>query len=248
MMYRLTMSLLLILFGIGRAHASPSLPDEATISSGKRAFGECVNCHTLNPNAPVRVGPHLYGIIGRPIASQQGYEYSEAMLAREGVWTETRLEEFIVKPNHAIDGTAMPYRGLKNPRARKDLILYLRYVATSGLTENIEDDHILSLTQGDAENGANLAARCMACHKLSDDGKHGIGPNLFGVYGRDIASAPGFDYTQSLIRRKGVWDTDQLNAFMFESKRFDQGSHAAFLALWRLSDRADIIAWLKEQK
>ncbi len=247
-MFRLIVSLLLFFLGASATHASSSVPDEAVLKAGKRAFRQCANCHTLDPGAPIRVGPHLNGIIGRPVAGQKGYDYSEGMREREGVWTEEKLEAFIVKPRHAVEGTTMPYRGMTNPRSRKDLILYLKYIAEQEPSDHIKDEHSISLTQGDADHGASLAARCMACHTLTEDGKHGIGPNLFGVYRRDIASAPGFDYTQTLIKRKGIWDAAQLNAFMFETKRFDQGSHAAFLSLWRLSDRADIIAWLKEQK
>tara|TARA_R110002096_G_scaffold171611_2_gene344803 strand:+ start:48 stop:632 length:585 start_codon:yes stop_codon:yes gene_type:complete len=194
------------------------------------------------------MGPHLYGIIGRKVAGQPDFDYSEALKGKAGVWTERELDKFITKPRHAIEGTSMPYRGLLSPHAREDLIAYLKYASSLAPSSFSSDDISSNIDDGDASNGAKLAERCLACHSLASNGKHSIGPNLMGVYGRNIASAPGFDYTQRLIRRKGTWDSEQLNAFIFESKKFDQGSHAAFLSLGRLSDRADIIAWLKSLK
>jgi len=221
---------------------------ERELQAGKRAFEHCANCHTLSYRMEVRVGPPLYGVVGRDIASIAGFKYSGALRKKEGVWSERELDKFITKPGHAVKGSEMLYRGMMSPHARQDLIAFIKFASTQ-TTENLEFDTIMiQLSSGNAIEGALMAEPCMTCHTTSGDGSHSIGPNLLGVFGRNIASAAGFEYSQRLIRREGEWNVESLNAFLFESKKFDQGSHLAFHRFKSLKDRSNIIAWLKTLK
>lgn len=240
------MKRLFIVFGLimsmmGSAEAAPS---ERQLENGKKAFSHCANCHTLNPEVPLKMGPHLHGVIGREIASDPSYQYSEALASKRGIWSEKELSRFLVRPSHVVQGTKMHYRGMMSPHAREDLIVYLKFASTQDPSSIVIDDIAARVDNGDIYRGALLAERCLACHTVSHDGKHGIGPNLIGIIGRKAASAPGFDYSERLMKRDIIWDPEQLNMFIFEIKKFDQGSHAAFYNLRRLKDRADIIAWL----
>lgn len=241
-MYRTSFAFaLVVLFSLSVTAA----PSERQLSNGKKAFVHCANCHSLDPDAAPRLGPHLYGIVGRKVGTVSGFEYSPALLNRGGIWSERELDKFITRPRHAVNGTNMPYRGMLSPHAREDLIAFLKLTSTRKPTSIFNDDITKALNSGDAIQGGVLAERCLVCHKINHDGKHGIGPNLIGVVGRKAASAPGFDYSERLMKRGDFWNAETLNSFIFEVKQFDQGSHAAFYNLRRIEDRADIIAWLK---
>ena len=98
---------------------------------------------------------------------------------------------------------------------------------------------------GDAERGEQLARPCFVCHTAWPGAGNAIGPNLYGVVGRPVASVRYFHYSERLMRRGGLWKPARLDAFIAERKRFDQGSHMAFLPFQRNArDRRDLIAWL----
>ncbi|MFC3051012.1 c-type cytochrome [Kordiimonas pumila] len=213
-------------------------------TTGAKAFVYCANCHTINGTEKMRFGPDLLGIVGRPVASLAEYSYSDALHLYGGIWSKERLNRFIAKPDHAVKGTKMPYAGLLSPHARADLIEYLD--AVGKMPRELDTGDILSkaLLEGNADHGSVLFTPCLACHNAEKGLGHKIGPNLSGIIGRKIASSENFEYSERLRRRGGYWTPEALNAFFFEVKEFDQGSHMAFLRLTRLKDRADLIAWL----
>lgn len=98
-------------------------------ANGAEVFGQfCKQCHVPIPGDPL-AAPDLGGVIGRPLADESGYRYSDAFLAKraEGlVWTEDRLEEFLRDPQEAIPGTIMAFVGVKRASWRRDLLAYLR--------------------------------------------------------------------------------------------------------------------------
>ncbi|WP_279089387.1 c-type cytochrome [Bartonella apis] len=100
---------------------------QADIENGRKIFGQCGLCHTPAKNGPARVGPPLYGIVGRPFASVSEYTYSRAMRAENGkTWDFATLDAYLASPRKYIPGTAMAFNGVKNEKDRADLILYLR--------------------------------------------------------------------------------------------------------------------------
>jgi len=230
-------------FAIESVHPRGTEAEQNRIwTSGARAFSRCMHCHSLNnDDNKQKFGPNLVGIVGRPIASQDWYDYSPALKAQDGIWTKDKLNRFIARPNHAVNNTKMPYSGMLSPHARADLIEYLEAVGKLliQVTPNTG-----SLENGNPERGSVLSRSCYACHNTNPDDGHKIGPNLYGVVGRDMASASGFSYSERLLKREGIWTPESLNAFFYETKQFEQGTHIAFLQLQSLQDRAGIIAWL----
>jgi len=107
-------------------------PDFATLlaaadpAAGEKAFGKCKSCHKLDgANA---VGPHLDGVVGRDVASVEGFKYSDAMAAHEGAWVPEELNAFITNPKEYIPGTKMSFAGIKSAEERANLVAYLQTV------------------------------------------------------------------------------------------------------------------------
>jgi cytochrome c len=96
---------------------------------GEVAFGNCYSCHSIDPAETSLPGPNLFGVIGRRIASQPGFEYSDGMKAfakKNRVWTRTLIARFTAEPSAMVPGTPMETPPqLKKPDVRKNVLDYL---------------------------------------------------------------------------------------------------------------------------
>ncbi len=97
---------------------------------GERAFQFCFSCHSVEANqTEVLSGPNLNGVIGRPIASKAGFDYSKAMktFGAGKVWTPELIAQFIQDPKAMVPGTAMTKPpGPRTPADRTALLDYLK--------------------------------------------------------------------------------------------------------------------------
>ena len=100
---------------------------------GKRTAQVCMSCHDLSQNGPNRVGPNLWGVVGRPVASHGGFAYSPALKSLGGQWSYEELDHFLTAPARLVPGTKMAFAGIRNPRDRANLIAYLATVGASKL-------------------------------------------------------------------------------------------------------------------
>lgn len=94
--------------------------------SGKESYAKCVACHTIDKGGRNGVGPNMHGVVGRAVASIEGYSYSAAMKVKGGVWDEVTLDAYLENPRKAVVGTKMSFAGLSNADERKALIEYLK--------------------------------------------------------------------------------------------------------------------------
>lgn len=101
------------------AEASP------TVHVGRKHFVRCVSCHTTKADARSMTGPHLAGIVGRKVASVEGFAYSDTMRALNFTWDEARLDRFLKSPQADIAGLCLPFTGLPKPEDRAAFIAYL---------------------------------------------------------------------------------------------------------------------------
>lgn len=103
------------------------------------------------------------------------------------------------------------------------------------------------LASGDAAAGAQVFAKCTACHTVEQGGATGIGPNLFGVLGSKIGGhAPGFAYSAALAEHGGVWDYEAMDAWLKSPRGFANGTKMSFAGLSKPEDRANVILYLRE--
>lgn len=98
----------------------------ADADRGKSESKICMTCHTVEKGGPNKVGPNLWDVVGRALASEPGFDYSAAMKAKGGKWTFDELDKFLDRPRSYIPGTKMTFSGLQSPRQRANLIAYLR--------------------------------------------------------------------------------------------------------------------------
>ncbi len=97
----------------------------ADAARGEKIFKKCASCHTINKGEAAKVGPNLFGIVGRKRAAMPGFAYSSAMISKGGNWDNQSIDQFITKPKDFVAGTKMAFPGLKKPQERADVIKYL---------------------------------------------------------------------------------------------------------------------------
>jgi len=106
----------------------------ADVGRGETAAKKCVSCHSFEKGGANKVGPNLYDIVQRPIASVPGFAYSQALQAKAAEvkeWTYEALDGFLENPKGWAPGTNMAFAGLKRAGERGDVVAYLRSLSDS---------------------------------------------------------------------------------------------------------------------
>ncbi len=266
----------------------------ADVAAGQKAAKKCSACHTFDQGGANKVGPNLWNIVGRQIASAGGFSYSDVLKDKSGEsWTFEHLDSFLHKPKDWAPGTSMSFAGLKKTQERADLIAYLRSLSDSpaALPEvdaapaeeetgeapaeaetgeesaeaesgeapaetetaeatagaSAEPDSVLSLlASADEAAGKKSVKKCTACHTLDQGGANKIGPNLWNIVGRQIASADDYKYSNILQEKSGdSWSYENLDSYLHKPKDWAPGTKMSFAGLKKTKERADLIAYLR---
>ena len=105
----------------------------ASAAEGVKVFKKCAACHSIKEGGANKIGPALWGILGRTAGSVPGYKYSKAMAAHGKNWSFEEMNGFLIKPKDWIKGTKMSFAGLKNAKDRAAVILYMNENTNSPL-------------------------------------------------------------------------------------------------------------------
>lgn len=103
------------------------------------------------------------------------------------------------------------------------------------------------LANADVKRGEVSHNKCVACHTFDKGGRNLVGPNLYGVIGREKASVQGFNYSAAMKKMKGPWTVQELSDFVKNPKAAVPGTSMTFAGINRAGERADLIAFLNSK-
>ena len=248
--------------GATPAAAPADLPTRlarADVAKGERSVSKCAICHTIEKDGPVRVGPNLWGVVGRPVAKAAGFSYSDGMKEKgekTGTWVPNELDTFLTKPENVVPGTRMIFPGLPDQQERADIITYLNTQSDNPLPDmrNMPKEAPLDLptrlARADVAKGERSVSKCAICHTIEKDGPVRVGPNLWGVVGRPVAKAAGFSYSDGMKEKgekTGTWVPNELDTFLTKPENVVPGTRMIFPGLPDQQERANVILYLNTQ-
>ena len=102
-------------------------------ADGAKVFKKCAACHSIAEGGANKIGPALWGVLGRKAGSISDYKYSKAMAAYGKNWSFEEMSGFLIKPKDWIKGTKMSFPGLKKANDRAAVILYMNENSSSPL-------------------------------------------------------------------------------------------------------------------
>lgn len=114
-------------------------------------------------------------------------------------------------------------------------------------TEEVAEMAPMVIDEALAKKGKKTFKKCKACHKVGDKAKNGVGPMLNGVYGAAIAANPDFKYSKGMMElgaSGGVWDDENLKAFLTSPKKFVKKTKMSFKGL-KEKDLDKMVEYLK---
>lgn len=97
----------------------------ASAQQGQSDAKVCTTCHNFGKGEGNKVGPDLYGVVGRQVASEQGFNYSAPLKAMGGTWTFDALNKWLLNPRNDVPGTLMTFGGVPSEKQRANIIAYL---------------------------------------------------------------------------------------------------------------------------
>lgn len=101
------------------------------------------------------------------------------------------------------------------------------------------------LPKASPDNGRDVFKRCLACHTPDKGGRNLVGPNLWGVVGRKIAEAPGFNFSEAMKNHPGAWNWEELAKYLHSPQQTVPGNRMQFPGVKDNTDLADLLAYLR---
>src|SRR5712691_2526573 len=130
---KLFLALGLIIISAGSAAA-----DNGNVERGRRLFGACAACHSLETDKNM-TGPSLAGLWDRQAGGLKSFSrYSDALKSSGIIWDNTSLDAWLVTPRAFMPGNDMTFRGIPDPRARTDLLAFLKQATKPGAVQTAQ--------------------------------------------------------------------------------------------------------------
>ena len=100
---------------------------------GKALFtANCSVCHNADKDGGNKIGPNLYGVLGRPAGTHPGFNYSSAMKSAGLAWTPDKLAAYLAGPQKMLPGVKMTFAGFSNAADAQDVVSYLATLSSTG--------------------------------------------------------------------------------------------------------------------
>jgi cytochrome c len=103
------------------------------------------------------------------------------------------------------------------------------------------------LAMGNEAHGQKVFKKCSACHMIASDGKNMIGPNLWGVLGRQAGSVEDYKYSKAMIAYGKKWNFEEMNSYLIKPQAYIKGTKMAFAGLRKEKDRASVILYMNSK-
>jgi cytochrome c len=136
-------------------------------ATGAQAFAPCGACHTVTEGGGPLIGPNLWGVVGRAVASVAAFDYSPEFKALGGTWTPERLDQFLANPLGYVPGTRMGYAGVVDPAERAALIAYLSTLRQGGGAAVAQPAQDFGPNWPAGPGQAETGVLCNSCHSLA---------------------------------------------------------------------------------
>ena len=113
------------ILAVGMAVALPAMASAQNAENGANVFKKCKACHDAAADGKNKVGPNLFGIVGKAAGQVAGFNYSAAMKDSGKTWDAATLDGYLADPKGFIPGNKMVFVGIKDAKDAKDLVAYL---------------------------------------------------------------------------------------------------------------------------
>lgn len=106
-----------------------------------------------------------------------------------------------------------------------------------------------AVASGDPAAGQRVFNQCRACHTINEGGRHGVGPNIWGIVGQPAGKREGFRYSAKMTELAGqglTWTEDNLRKYLTNPRDLVPGGSMAFAGIRNPQQLEDLIAFLRQ--
>ncbi|CAI3924009.1 cytochrome c family protein [Commensalibacter papalotli (ex Botero et al. 2024)] len=225
------------------------------VTKGKElAAQQCSLCHTFTKDGPQKIGPNLYDIMGSQIASVPGFYYSTSLKKHDiEYWNAQNLNLWLSRPMNFAPDTIMAYPGVPSTQDRINIIAYLKSISPSAPaieskttpTANKQSEPTKDKNPQVVQGKEDFQRNCAVCHTDTQNGNARLGPNLYNIINKPIASQSNYTYSGVLKNKKTNWTESDLDQLIENPQKWAPGSKMIYKGVSSEEVRKNIISYLR---